>query len=139
MLRDALVGMLGAVAGPLGKPEAEDLLRRYLATFETKDVAARAALFAADTVVEDPVGLPAHVGLEALRAFWAQGDEGPAQFTSELHRVVHCGGDFLAHFTVRMSMPNVGEVAIEVFSTYAVNAEGKIARMRAFWDESCLT
>ncbi|MCF4166203.1 nuclear transport factor 2 family protein [Zavarzinia compransoris] len=139
MLREALVGMLGAVSGPLDKAGAEDLLRRYLVTFETKDVAARSALFAADTVVEDPVGLPAHVGLEAVQAFWAQGDQGPAQFTSELHRVVYCGSDFLAHFTVHMRMPGMGEIAIEVFSTYAVDGDGKIARMRAFWDESCLT
>ncbi|MDD3446605.1 MAG: nuclear transport factor 2 family protein [Zavarzinia sp.] len=138
MLREALVGMLSGVPSTFSKADAEALVRTYLATFTSKDMAARAALFAKDAVVEDPVGLPAHDGIEALKAFWGPTDEGPAQFTSELHRIVHGGNEFVANFTVTMSLPGMGGIAIEGFSTYRVNDAGKIVRMRAFWDEECL-
>ncbi len=139
MLKQALTGMLQGVTATVTREHVEAVVRAYLASFASKDQDARAALFADGAVADDPVGLPAHVGKAALRAFWAPSDEGPAQFSSVLHRIIHCGNEAMVHFTVTMAMPGLGEVAIEGFETLAFDDQGKITRLRAFWDESCLS
>ncbi len=139
MLKQALAGMLEGIPATVTRDHVEATVKTYLATFATKDMAARLALFAEGAEADDPVGLPTHVGKDALVAFWTPSDEGPAQFSSTLHRVVVCGNEAMAHFTVAMEMPGMGAVAIEGFETLAFDDTGKITRLRAFWDETCLT
>ncbi|RJF88811.1 hypothetical protein D3874_18980 [Oleomonas cavernae] len=139
MLKQALVGMLQGIPATVSRAHVEAVVKAYLGSFATKDMTARLALFAEGAQADDPVGLPTHVGKDALAAFWTPSDEGPAQFSSALHRVIVCGDEAMVHFTVTMVMPGMGEAAIEGFETLAFDAAGKITRLRAFWDESCLT
>lgn len=139
MLKEALSGLLQGIPVTLGRDRIEGVVRAYLDTFATKDMAARLALFAEGAEVDDPVGLPTHAGKAALAAFWTPSDEGPGQFTSVLHKVVVNGNEAMANFTVTMTLPGMGEVSIEGFDTLAFDETGRITRLRAFWDEACLT
>ncbi|MBN8838972.1 MAG: nuclear transport factor 2 family protein, partial [Sphingomonadales bacterium] len=46
------------------------IVERYIDAFANQNPEGVVALFAEDATVEDPIGSPAHVGLEAIRTFY---------------------------------------------------------------------
>jgi hypothetical protein len=66
------------------------------------DIDARLKLFVEEPVVEDPVGTPAYRGREAVRGFWKQAAWPGVEFNATLHKLIACGREALAHFTIRL-------------------------------------
>ncbi|WP_330183682.1 nuclear transport factor 2 family protein [Nocardia sp. NBC_01503] len=105
-----------------------------------KDKEAWVALFAADGIVEDPVGPSffdpegvGHRGPEAIAAFWdkaiAQTDKIEFLFDDSFA----CGSEVVYTGRIRTTMGGQIIDAEGVF-TYRVNPDGKIAALRAFWE-----
>jgi len=119
-------------------PAAQANIRSFAAVV-AKDKEGWLDLFAADAVVEDPVGVSGldptgegHRGREAIARFWD---------------TVIAPGEL--SFDVRMRVPRGDECAVmtglenraggvhlesEMIVIYRVDAEGKIVSLRAFWD-----
>lgn len=105
-----------------------------------RDKAAWVALFAADGIVEDPVGPSffdpegkGHRGAEAIAAFW---DKAIA-ITDEIEFLFEdsfaCGSEVV--FTGRIRSHMGGQIVdAEGVFTYKVDADGKILALRAFWE-----
>lgn len=92
-------------------------------------------LFAEDTRVEDPVGhLPALVGREALGQFWDQGIAPLRSVEFEIGRQWEAGAEAMLLATVSVVAGNGTEVSYDGTFNYAVDADGRIASLRAFWD-----
>lgn len=97
------------------------------------------ALFAADAIVEDPIG-PSHFdpegtghrGTEAIARFFDMAIA-PSQLEFHFDKTYECG----------LEEANVGHIVIvahgfrvvaEGVFTYRVNADGQMAALRAYWD-----
>jgi ketosteroid isomerase-like protein len=97
------------------------------------------SLFAHDAIVEDPIG-PSHFdpdgkghrGKEALARFY---DMAIASSELEFHFVdtYQCGNEEANVGTIVITSEGYRVVVDGVF-TYRVNAEGKIAALRAYWE-----
>jgi len=108
------------------------------------DKAAWLALFADDATIHDPMGKSPHdpegagfSGKQRLAEFWDI-MIGPGNLHLEPHARYPCGEDIVA---VTMTARNeLGDqlIAVEMIVAYELNAAGKVASLRAYWDIEAL-
>ncbi|MBL1077489.1 nuclear transport factor 2 family protein [Nocardia sp. 2] len=110
------------------------------AAVRAKDKAAWVALFAADGIVEDPVGPSffdpegkGHRGPEAIAAFWDKAIAPTESIEFLFDDSFACGGEVA--FTGRIRTTMGGQIIdAEGVFTYRVAEDGKILALRAFWE-----
>lgn len=103
----------------------------YVAAFDKGDPDAVAAIFAPDASVEDPVGTPAHQGLEAIRAFYAESMKTGAKL--KLEGPVRIAGDHAAFaFSVDLQVGG-SDKKIDVIDTFKFNEDNRVVEMRAYF------
>lgn len=103
----------------------------YVEGFATADVEAIVALFAADAVVEDPVGTPPKEGHDAIRAFYSFSVGTGAKL--HLEGPIRVGPDYAAFaFQVRLTLD--GKAAtVDVIDVFRFDDAGKVRRMEAYF------
>jgi ketosteroid isomerase-like protein len=91
------------------------------------------ALFAPDAFIEDPVGSPAHRGIDAITAFYDSTISTVESFDYEIERSYPGGTEaaFVIHFTIGVAGSTLDMDAVNV---YAATDDGKIRSLRSFWD-----
>ena len=129
------------MSGPAPVSEAG---RRSREAAVARDKEAWLALFADDAIVEDPIG-PSHFdpegkghrGKEAIAAFFDVAIA-PSQLEFHFDKTYVCGDEEanVGHIVIVSSGYRVQ--ADGVF-TYRVNADGKIAALRAYWELAAAT
>jgi ketosteroid isomerase-like protein len=99
------------------------------------------ALFAADGVVEDPVGVSmfdptgaGHRGRDAVAAFWDLAIANVERFEFVVRDSFAAGDEVANVGTITAFLPGGSRVDTEGVFTYKVNADGLIVSMRAFWE-----
>ena len=114
--------------------DIETLVERYLAAHGSCDLEAVLALFRVDAVLEDPVGSDPIEGRDAIRAFYRRSHRATGRLRIErVGPVIVCGREATAH--VRAAAQNTGfDPAVDVIYTLVCDEEGRIARLRAFFD-----
>lgn len=109
---------------------------------EAGDRAAWLSLFAADAVVEDPIGPSpfdpegsGHHGVEAIGAFYDT-VIGPNESVRFDIRESWAAGDEVANVgTISTTLPHGGgTVHTDGVFTYRVDAEGRLVALRAYWE-----
>ncbi|WP_336086618.1 nuclear transport factor 2 family protein [Nocardia sp. SSK8] len=110
------------------------------AAVRAKDKDAWVALFAADGIVEDPVGPSGfdpegvgHRGHAAIGAFWDKAIALTDSIEFLFEDSFACGDEIAFTGLIRTTMAGHVIDAEGVF-TYKVDADGKIAALRAFWE-----
>lgn len=103
------------------------VVHRYVQAFAESDMDIIRDMYAADAVVEDPVGSEPHIGMAAIEAFYEQSVPGPT--TLELTGNPRCAGNSVA-FPFNAV---VGEMRIEIIDVFEFNEAGKVQAMRAYW------
>jgi steroid Delta-isomerase len=92
-------------------------------------------LFAEDARVEDPVGhLPPIVGREALGQFWDGAIAALAAVRFDVTREWEAGQEAMLLATVAVSSPTGTSATYDGTFNYAIDGDGRIASLRAFWD-----
>ncbi|WP_306363738.1 nuclear transport factor 2 family protein [Nocardia sp. CC227C] len=111
------------------------------AAVRARDKAAWVALFAADGIVEDPVGPSffdpegkGHRGAEAIAAFWDKAIAPTEQIEFHFEDSFACGREIAFTGKIRTYMGGQVIDAEGVF-TYKVDEDGKILALRAFWEQ----
>ncbi|MEU0545987.1 nuclear transport factor 2 family protein [Nocardia sp. NPDC005978] len=111
------------------------------AAVRARDKAAWVALFAADGIVEDPVGPSffdpdgkGHRGPEAIAAFWDKAIAATEQIEFLFDDSFACGSEVAYTGRIRTTMGGGATVDAEGVFTYRVDSDGKIAALRAFWE-----
>lgn len=103
----------------------------YVASYCAGNLDGIASIFADDVTVEDPVGTPILMGLDAIRTFFSKGVEMGAQL--KLLGPVRCADDYAAFpFSVELDFDGNSK-RIEVIDLFRFNDQGKVTGMRAFW------
>lgn len=121
-------------AQPVPAPEVvQRTIQAYLDAFNRDDRDAFVALFRPDALLEDPVGAPAHTGRDAIGAFWdaVHGMAGSIRLAAT-QRIV-CGAEAAMVFTIEAGMGG-SRMRIHAVDTFKLDAEGRIAELRAYWD-----
>ena len=121
-------------------PDHDEMVRTveaYVAGFNAGDVDAITSLFADDASVEDPVGSPAHNGADAIRAFYNQtvGMVSRMELDGAV-RTVKGTAAFAMNVYLKGQTP---PVRVEVIELFHLNEAGKIAAMRAYFNERNFT
>ena len=113
---------------------------RHMNAVLAHDRAAFLDNFAADAVVEDPVGPSAldpagrgHRGHAAIAAFW-DAIIAPGTVRFAIDRAIVCGDEIANIGTIYNRLPSGSEIGAEGVFVYRVNAEGKLVSLKAYWD-----
>lgn len=114
--------------------EVKKIVDAYVAGWAAGDADALTALYAEGAVIEDPVGTPAHKGLEAIHALFTKGGGMGARV--ELLGPLRLAGDGVAFpLAVYVNMDGQ-DCRIEAIDVFRFNEDNKITEHLAFWNEA---
>jgi steroid delta-isomerase len=102
-------------------------VHKYVEAFAKQDMNIIREIYSEDARVEDPVGTPVHVGIDAVCAFYDNALKSGA--TLSLTGDPRCTGNAVA-FPFQVLMPGM---AIDIIDVFEINADGKVNSMKAYW------
>ena len=102
-------------------------VHKYVEAFDKADLDIIREIYADDATVEDPVGTEAHVGLEAVCAFYEGALASGAKLA--LTGTPRCAGNTVA-FPFQVQMPGM---TIDVIDVFEFDENGKVNSMKAYW------
>ena len=115
--------------------EVKAVAEAYVAASNANDKDAVLALFAPDAVWFDPVGQPPHVGHDGVGEFYDQSRALADRIELKLNDVIVCDSEAAMVLEIHVFMGDGGMV-MDCVETLAVDDNGKISGMKAFWDMS---
>jgi steroid delta-isomerase len=120
----------------IGPRDIEALVERYLTAHAACELETVVALFRVDATLEDPVGSDPFEGQDAIRAFYVRAHQATGVLRMQrVGPIIVCGHEATAH--VRAAAESTGfDPAVDVIYTLTCDANGRIARLRAFFDLS---
>ncbi|MBI5895805.1 MAG: nuclear transport factor 2 family protein [Desulfobacterales bacterium] len=122
----------------MNKKDIEGWLEDYRNAIRSMDTERWVGRFAEDATVEDPVGGPVHKGREQLVKFF----NGVKKFSKLLDMraefTVITPPEAVVKFAVCNTTQKGFEVKFEGVGHYKFNEDGKMIKMRAFWDPASL-
>lgn len=99
------------------------------------------ALFAADAIVEDPIGPSpwdpngvGYHGKSSIGEFWDATIGEAAALTFHIHDSFAAGNEVANTGTITTTLPDGSSMDAEGVFVYRVNDEGKVRSLRAFWE-----
>ena len=124
-------------AAPMPTPdEMKATVERYAAAHSAGDVDAVAAVFAPDAVVADPVDQPAHVGRDAVRAFFAGTHEFVDSMELRITGPVRAVGSWAAVPLQAVSVVGGAKVAVDIVDVFTFGDDGLVTDMKACWSNA---
>ena len=105
-------------------------VEQYLALVADGTAEEISALYADDATVEDPVGTPAHVGRDAVLAFYKVIE--PIKRSTELVSLKAAGNIAVFEFRIVTYFEQM-TIHLNPVDVMEFGADGKITRMRALW------
>lgn len=118
----------------LDHAQMRDAVLAYAGFFQSGDVDGIVSLFAPDAVLEDPVGQPSHVGLEAIREFFKTGfaavnGEMIMQPEGEVRVAERHAACAMLVTCPRAETP----FRIATLDVFAFAEDGRFSEMKAYW------
>ena len=124
---------------------ARDMSVRSMTAVEAGDREGWLALWAEDGVVEDPIGPSpfdpegkGHRGLDAIAAFW-DNTISVAPVRLVVRESYATGNECANVATITLSMPDGSRVIVDGVFTYRIDDAGRLAALRAFWEQDKMT
>lgn len=118
---------------------------RSMTAVEAGDRDGWLGLFADDAVVQDPIGVSAldptglgHRGPEAIAAFY-DSVIGPNEIRFTIRESWEAGDEVANVGRITTTMPDGTVVHTDGVFTYRIDADGKVAALRAYWSVDRLT
>ena len=104
------------------------------------------ALFAAEAVVEDPVGPSmfdpegkGHRGIEAITAFYDNVISTSEKIEFTIRDSYECGSEVANVGQIRITLPGGQVGTVPIVNVYKVNEAGKLLSLRSFWEADKLS
>lgn len=117
-------------------PTAEQMqttIDAYVDAYRRNDRAAFLALWVEGGELEDSVGTPAHVGAEALGAFWDSTRQLVESIELVPDEVIVCADQAAMVFTI-LARAGDGGMRIRAVDVFRIDDDAKIASIHAYWD-----
>ncbi|MND71593.1 Steroid Delta-isomerase [compost metagenome] len=115
--------------------QVQETMARYVELVDACDIDGILALYARDALVEDPVGNPPYIGIEAIGSFYRNGlgrANARARRTGPVS-ASHAGSGAVP-FCVDLEW-NGRACSIQVIDVMEFDADGLICSMKAYWGE----
>lgn len=114
------------------RQQIEHAMETHFTAWNARDRQAWVANFAADVLLEDPVGGPRKRGRDALEKTWERSFAGGQEWMIEPRLKIVCGNEVALQ--VRSTGRIKGEqVVIDGIEIYTIDEAGKIAQVRTFF------
>ena len=118
---------------------ARDIALRSMRCVQTRDREGWLALWADDAVIQDPLGVSpldpeglGHRGIESITAFYDK-VIAPAELRFHVRQTFACGSECANVGTITTRVG--GAISrTELVAVYCLDAQGKLASLRAFWE-----
>jgi steroid Delta-isomerase len=124
---------------------ARDLGRASMAAVEARDRQAWLDLFTEDAVVEDPIGPSTfdpeghgHRGKEAIAAFYDGVIAANESIRFTIRQSLLCGDEAANVGVIRITFAGGAAVEVDGIYIYRRSADGRIASLRAFWEQDAV-
>lgn len=111
-----------------------EAVKAYFEALGTADLEAFLGLFSADAHLEDPVGSPALSGQEGVARFHKMVGRAWQELRMEPSDVYVRGDRVAARWSARGHSASGKRITFGGISVFAVDDEGKIARLEGYWD-----
>lgn len=141
MSRESALEQVGAVRATVSRAAIEQAIHSFFGSYPARsmaDVERRAALFADDAVLEDPVGATPVAGKEALLGFFRSPLEAGIIIQMKSDRIVVSGNEAISVTSASWGKEGEKPASVKIFHNFALDANGKITRVRIFFDETCI-
>ena len=120
---------------------AREMGLKSMAMAESKDRDGWLGLFAADAVVEDPVGPSVfdpegkgHHGTDGITAFYDNVISSSERLEFDMRQSAECGDECVFAGTIHIFLPGGQRGSVDLVNVYRVNEKGQIASLRSFWE-----
>lgn len=115
------------VVPSLTAAEKREVVERYIAAYNSRDIPAILSLYSPRATMEDPIGLPPAMGHKAIAGLYQMGfDMGVT--------IAHDGAVRLAGSAVAFPLIASSPTSrLEVIDVFDFGRDGKIEHMRAYW------
>lgn len=113
-------------------------INTYIETYRNNDKDTWLALFSDNIYFADPVGKPPMIGKEAMSAFWDQAHNSGMTLMPQFERMAVCGTEAILQFTMEVRDANGGGFDLKVIDNFEFDEDGKVNRLRAFWDRNSM-
>lgn len=115
------------------RDEMTAVMEEYCRCQCAKDKAGWLALFATDVIHEDPVGVHTSNGLAELDSFWEafQPNNVKTRLTAPL---IVCGNEAIVYMAAEAGADDARMTVEPIIDNVVFNSDGKIARVRAFYN-----
>jgi steroid delta-isomerase len=108
-------------------------VERYVERHTAGDIDGIVACFAPDASAEDPIGSPAHVGTEALRAFFEGTHSLADRLELKLTGLIRTAANFAAFPMQAISTIGDMTLVVEIIDVMTFDEDGRITDMKAYW------
>ena len=114
---------------------AKEIAETSLRLTKERDRAGWLALWAADPLLEDPVGGGQHKGIDAITAFYDSTISQVESFDYEIERSYLCGNE--AAVVIRFNIVAAGmTLDMDAVNIYTASEDGRLQSLRSWWDGS---
>ena len=125
----------GGPASPsLTSDQIEAAVEEYFNAVSAHDVQRYVNTFAADGVLEDPVGTPPVQGSAALTAFITNITAPFSDIKHRIQDVVVCGNEAAVNWKLELKTTTNKHISIDGMGVFRFNQDGKLESVREFWD-----
>lgn len=109
-------------------------IERYVERHTAGDIDGILSCFAPDASAEDPIGTPAHVGTDALRAFFEGTHSLADRLELKITGLIRVAGEHTAAFPMQ-AISTIGDMTlvVEIIDVMTFDDEGRITDMKAYW------
>ncbi|HJQ22558.1 MAG TPA: nuclear transport factor 2 family protein [Blastocatellia bacterium] len=121
------------VAG-LAPEQVEAAVEEYFNAVGAFDVQRYVSTFAADGVLEDPVGTPPLQGTAAITAFITNIIAPFSQIKHKIQDINVCGNEAAVNWKLDLMTKTNKHITIDGMGVFSFNQDGKLQSVREFWD-----
>ena len=118
----------------LTQDQIEAAVEEYFASIGSLDVSRFANNFAADGVLEDPVGTPPVQGTSVIAAYFGAIISPFSEIKPKIQEVIVCGHEAAVNWKLNLTTTTGKKITIDGMGIFNFNQDGKLQSVREFWD-----
>lgn len=114
--------------------QIEAAVEEYFASISSLDVQRYVNNFAANGVLEDPVGTPAVQGTQAIAAYFGAIITPFSQIKAKVQEVIPGGQEAAVNWKLNLTTTTGKKITIDGMGIFKFDQTGKLESVREFWD-----
>jgi steroid delta-isomerase len=133
-----LAKIVASVPATVAPSVVRERVEAYYASYSSRDIPAREALFAPDCRFEDPAGRVVATDRSSLHQFFTRALPASWSIAFALERVAVVGNEALATSVLSLQADQRAPVGVIVNSHFVLSSSGLIESVRTFFDEAAM-